>query len=70
MPGDSATCVVFASEKSKTRPNEPLEPIPTARKPRQIVTYDVATLPWERGKTGTFTVDGSIFQMDGDRSHA
>ena len=39
-------CNICHREKGKSRAGEPLEPNRSAHKPRQIVAFDVATLPW------------------------
>ena len=35
--------------KHNTVPREPITPITAATSPRQMVSYDVATLPWGGG---------------------
>ena len=39
-------CHICQQEKGNTKTKEPLVPKCAAHKPRHIVTYDVATLPW------------------------
>ena len=39
-------CLICHKNKSKKQPKEKLVPLSVARKPREVVAFDVATLPW------------------------
>ena len=54
-------CSNCQREKIKTKANEPFEPIRTAIKLRQIVAYDVVTLPWGEGQNRYFLFMTDLF---------
>ena len=39
-------CLIYSTNKPKNQPREKLVPICVAKRPREVVAYDVATLPW------------------------
>ena len=54
-------CNVCQREKSKNKTDEPLKPIRAASKPRQMIAYDVATLPWGNGQFRYFLIITDLF---------
>ena len=61
-------CNVCQREKSKNKTDEPLKPIRAASKPRQMIAYDVATLPWGNGQFRYFLIMTDLFSKCGWRS--
>ena len=54
-------CNICYRGKSKTKSNEPLTPNSVANSPRQIVAYDVATLPWSGEQSRYFLLMTDLF---------
>ena len=54
-------CNVCQRQKNKNKTDEPLKPIRAPSKPRQMMAYDVATLPWGNGQFRYFLIMTDLF---------